>query len=375
MSSLNSDSLVNLVNLAQDKSDAARKMLVENISDLFLSAEGRLNEHERVLMNDILGKLIKNVEKNVRQALSERLAASNSLSEDLADFLARDDIDIARPILEKSNVLRDESLMEIIRNRTDEHRLAIAIREHISTDVSAELVEFGSEDVIEALLKNEDAELSQTTMEYLVNESRRVDRFQEPLLGRHDLPTALAHRMYWWVSAAFRRKILMEFDIDEAMLDDALELSSNVALAKKSTEDNAEASARKLVIRMALRGQLTAEFLLQSLRQQKILVAVTGLAELAGLDNKIILRAFREKSGESLAVICKAIDIDRSDFTSLFLLISQASSGGGGRATHILKQTLALYDEIKTQNAISAIRHWQRDIGFQEAVSDIMKAG
>jgi signal transduction histidine kinase len=69
----------------------------------------------------------------------------------------------------------------------------------VSTEVSEQLIEYGSEDVIEALVRNENAELSQASIDYLVGESRTVDRFQEPLLNRNDLSFELAHKMYWWV--------------------------------------------------------------------------------------------------------------------------------------------------------------------------------
>lgn len=52
-----------LLKLAQDNSKGSKQALMENITDLFLSPKGRLNEHERVLMNDIMLKLLKTVEK------------------------------------------------------------------------------------------------------------------------------------------------------------------------------------------------------------------------------------------------------------------------------------------------------------------------
>ena len=177
-----------LLKLAKSKSAGSKHLLMENISDLFLSDSGRLSEHERVLMNDIMVKLLKDVETKIRKALAERLAESEEMSFELVALLANDTIDVAHPILSKSTLLQDEQLIEIIRNRTDSHRMSIAIRAHISTQVSDQLVEHGNEDVLEALIKNENAEISELSMNYLVDESRTVDRFQEPLLNRNDIP-------------------------------------------------------------------------------------------------------------------------------------------------------------------------------------------
>jgi len=364
-----------LIKLAQDKTVSAKNQLVENISDLFLSPSGRLNEHERALMNDILSKLIKSVEENVRKELSLRLSDSNNVSVELASLLANDNIEISRPILEKSRVLDDAQLIEIIRNRTDAHRMAIAIREFVSEDISSELIEQGNEDVIEALIRNENAEISELSMDYLVAESKTFDRFQEPLLSRHDIPSNLAYRMYWWVSAALRRKIITEFSVDETVLDDALEMSTKMAIQHHDETDNAMKKAVNLVRKMQSNSSLKVSFLLQSLRQEKVDLFVAGLAELSGLDTKIIWRSFRERTGESMAVIAKAIEMDREDFTSMFLLVVQSRSGAKARATNLLKSILTLFDDIEVKNAKMAVRHWQRDSGYQDAMIKVRETG
>lgn len=356
-----------LIKLAQDNSEGSKQVLMDNISDLFLSSEGRLNEHERVLMNDIMVKLLKNVERTIRKKLSERLAESDAMSLELVTLLANDHIEVAQPILEKSSLLKDEDLIETIRNRTDAHRLSIAIRAFVSTEVSDELIEHGSDDVIEALVRNENAELSQASIDYLVQESRSVDRFQEPLLNRNDLPFEVAHKMYWWVSAALRRKIVAEFDVDQTVLDDALEMVTQTVASNHKEEDGVMAKAIHLVKNLADQRKLNFDFVLTSLRQERINIAVAALAEISGLDVKIIWRVLREKNDESLAVIARAIGLEKSQFSSMFLLILQTSSGPKARSTSILNTMLNLYDRIQPDNAKAAVRYWQRDFNYQEA--------
>ncbi len=363
-----------LLILAQEKSVSARSELLENISDLFLSPNGRLNEHERALMNDVLLKLINSVEKNVKKELSKRLANIDDVSPDLAAKLANESIEIAEPMLRKSGVLNDEQLIEIIRNRSDAHRMAIAIRSHVSEDVSGELIEKGSEDVLEALIRNENAELSELAIKYLVAESKNVDRFQEPLLDRQDLPVDLAYRMYWWVSAALRRKIVLEFNLDSSMIDDMLEMATKSAIQSHDSTDSVMRTALKLARELASKNKLTITFLRQCLRQEKVNLFVAGLSEMTGLDVKILWRAMRERTGESLAIIAKSLEIDRDSFASIFLLIIQSRSGGKARTTGLVNSILSLYDEIKVINAKVAVRHWQRDFGFQDSILSMKDA-
>lgn len=363
-----------LINLAQQKSISSRKALVENVTDLFLSPEGRLNEHERALMNDILCKLIKSVEKKVKKELSFRLAEAPSTPPELANLLANESIDIAEPLLRQSKVLTDEQLIEIVRNRSDSHRMAIAIRQHVSEEVSGELLHHGSDDVVEALIRNEHAAISETSMKYLVAESKNVDRFQEPLLSRRDLPAELAYRMYWWVSAALRRKIILEFDVDAATIDDALELATKTAIQSHDTADNVMRTALRLARELATKNELNIGFLLKCLRQEKINLFVACLSEMTGLDIAIIWRALRERTGESLAIITKSLDVEREKFASLFLLVVQSRSGGRARTTSLVNSVLALYDDIKVKNAKVAVRHWQRDYGYQNALITVRDA-
>ncbi|MCC3860626.1 DUF2336 domain-containing protein [Pseudemcibacter aquimaris] len=356
-----------LLKLAMDSSKGSKDALMENITDLFLSSKGRLNEHERVLMNDIMVKLLKTVEKTIRKNLSKKLAESDEISIELVTMLANDNIEIAQPVLEKSKLLRDEDLIETIRNRTDAHRLSIAIREHVSENVSGELIEHGSEDVIEALIRNENAEISQASLDYLVQESRSVDRFQEPLVNRNDLSFEMAHKMYWWVTAALRRKIVEDFDVDPNLLDDALESATKEIIANHNEEDGVMQKAILLVRTMNNQRRLNFDFVVTSLRQQKINVAVAALAEMSGLGVKIIWRVIREKNDEGLAVISRAIGLEKSQFSSMFLLILQVNSGPKARSTSILNTMLSLYDRIKPANARAAVKYWQRDYHFQEA--------
>lgn len=370
-----SKELQDLLLLAKTKSADSRSRLVENITDLFLSDGGRLSEHERALMSDILGKLVSQVETEIRKELSDALAKTGVDLPDIVKTLANDEIEIARPILEKSALLRDPDLIEIIRMRTDEHRMAIAMREDVSESVSNALVEYGSEDVIETLLNNHDTQLSARAMEYLVAESRRVDRFQEPLLQREDLPGDLAYRMYWWVSAALRKRILEEYKVDPIMFEQAVKRAAGAVMVDKGEEQSAYVRAQRLVRRMAENGELSIQFLVNALRQQRVAVFVAGLAELGGINFRTAWRIFSDKGGESFAVLARAVGVDRNQFTSVYLLVVQAREGGGAKSPGVLKNILALFDRTSEENARGALQVWQRDSAYQEAIEELERVG
>jgi len=185
-----------LLALARRRSHAGRIALFDTVRDLLFDTGDTLTERERSLMGDILRRLVGDVEASVRRDLAERLAGNPRAPHDLAVAIARDDIEVAYPLLVASTVLADADLIEIVHHRTQAHQIAIAARRDLSEDVSAALVNTGDTEVVVALLRNDNARVSAAMMEYLVEQSRQMDALQEPLVRRRDLPKELARRMY-----------------------------------------------------------------------------------------------------------------------------------------------------------------------------------
>jgi uncharacterized protein (DUF2336 family) len=229
------EKLSDLMAIAVQRDRHSQRVIFDNITELFIGDDGRLTERERSLMETILDKLIHNVEMRVRQDLAKRLTHLETAPRALLLMLANDEVEVARPVLVNSPLLRDPDLIEIVKHRSQEHLLAVALRRPLSATVTEAIVDRGDEQVLEQLLRNSDASLSRRAFEYLVAESRQVDQFQEPLLERADLPPDLAYRMFWWVSGALRQTILKRFDVDPGMLDDMLVESTRSALADAPT--------------------------------------------------------------------------------------------------------------------------------------------
>lgn len=363
--------LRDLVGFAQRKTQQSRRVIFENINDLFLTAEGRLSDRERTLMVEILGKLLHEMEMQVRRALAARLAQMETAPRELLLMLANDEVEVARPILRTSRLLSDPDLIEIVKHRSQEHALVVALRAPLSAAVSEALVDSGDEQVIEQLLKNPDAVLSRRALEYLVAESQRVDSFQEPLLSRNDLPPDLAHRMFWWVSAALRKIIMTRFTVDAALLDDCLRESANAAIAEAARPDR-ETHADRLIQGLVEAHALDHRFLVQALRGGKFPAFIAGLAHMAQLNPTVVRRAVFDAGGESLAVICRAIAADRNTFASLFLLSRQGTSPTN--APKQLQDALKFFDALTAEQSRTAVRFWRADRAYHVAVTAIEEA-
>ncbi|CAN0504912.1 unnamed protein product, partial [Laminaria digitata] len=176
-----------LLSLARDKSVEGRTALVKALGDLFHDSHAELSGDERDLMGDILQRLIGDVEAVVRKALAQTLSGIPDAPPQVINALANDTLDIAYPILIESAVLQDMELVEIIRHRTHEHQLAIAMRETVSETVSDALVDTDNDDVIRTLIENRGARISGETLEKIVDRSEAQPDLQDPLLRRNEL--------------------------------------------------------------------------------------------------------------------------------------------------------------------------------------------
>jgi uncharacterized protein (DUF2336 family) len=361
-----------LFELARDKSVAAREALTATVTDLFFARGDVLTDRERSLMSEILRQLINDIESSVRRALAERLAQHKDAPRDLVLALANDEIIVAQSILMHSDVLRDEELIEIIHHRTLEHQLAVAMRKSLNETVSDALVEAGNVDVIAALLGNHDARISSETMAYLVEESQRVDSYQNPLLRRPDLDPNLARRMYWWVSAALRRHILDNFPVMPSDFDDALE-----AIASELAQAPAEQPRRsdQLVDSLARIETITPHLLVETLRHGEIALFEAMLGKMTGIKPLLIRRLLFERGGEALAIACRVLNVETPTFASIYLLSRKARPNEAPPPRGEIARILGFYETMSAEAAAQVVSTWRRSGDFVRAVRQIDKAG
>ncbi len=364
-----------LMTLSRDSSKAARRRLFENMGGLFLDEDDRLSEQERAHISDIMSKLLKDVELSVRSTLAEKLSTSSQVPEELIGLLANDEIQVARPILIKSRLLMEADLLEVIEHRSKEHLLAITERDDISPVISDMLIEYGAEDIIEQLVRNKDAHISKEALALLVEESKRVDSFQEPLLARHDLPPALAHKMFWWVSAALRRHIITNYKIDDAVLDQAIAKSARDVIDDYNIPEFGETHADRLAAHLAAKNELNEKSLIQALRSKQIRLFLASFSILSGLDTRSLSRFVHDKNAEAMAVVCRALNFDRNSFSAVYMLTRRGAPVTDDSKVMIktseLEEIMEFYDSLKVTNAKTILEHWRLDTGYANAIEEI----
>ena len=360
-----------LLELALDKSVKGRESLAQRIGELFTAHEECLTEQETAILADILGKLVSDIEMSVRQSLAERLADSPLAPHDLVVTLANDQIEVARPILIKSEVLRDRELIAIIRHRGHQHQLAIAMRTSIDEIVSDALVETGETDVIKLLLENHNAKISEATLSYLTDQSQRVDSFHEPLVNRSDLTSQLAARMYWWVSAALREQILKSFDIQPSLLDDELEQTVLSMMDEDKKAEEKDSSAVVLAKELVENRDVTPEFLISVLRRGEIPLFEALFGEVSGFKPPGLQHVLYHQGGEGLAILCRSLGYPKQAFATIFLLSRRGRPGSETTDPRELSRAVQIFDKVSRENANLVANTWRRNPEYRAAIEQI----
>lgn len=198
------------------------------IADIVIALGSTSNvSRYHLIVQALLQSVIREVDKFVRIEIALRLASETSVSTEIVKVLAMDEIEVAEPILREYATLSEVDLSEIAIRSGHAHRLAISKRAHIGEIVSTALMCFGETDVVEALLQNTGARISERTFRGVFALAKSYPELREPLILRHDLPQSVAFEMLDWVTEAQRlflcERIVSEPNALKRIIADAID--------------------------------------------------------------------------------------------------------------------------------------------------------
>ncbi len=356
-------SAADLLALAHNSSPEARQRLLLGVLAL-CDASPPAGELSPVL-GEIFLTLARQAEREVRKVLAEKLASADWAPAALVNVLALDEIEIARPVLAASPILKDDDLLKVMIEASLEHQIAVARRPHISGRVADAVIERGEPAVLTALATNRTAELSVEGVRRLVEHSRRVAALRAPLTRHPRLTEALAEQLYQWVGAALRQTLAARFNVDEKALGvavyDAVAGVMRPVEVEDSSQDDAERDEmeRRLIDKLQAAGQLRPGFLVRAVREKRLSLFVHGLSTLSGLATTDIRKALAAPTPEALYYACAAVGIDRAVFPTLLTELRALNHNLPGDRGDSVWQRGAL-SEASAARAFRALHNAQR---------------
>src|SRR5690348_14287830 len=114
-------------------SEDRRARTLRRITDLFVFGSSNFSPDHVALFDGVLNHIVSDVEQSARRVLAERLASVPNAPPNVVRTLAFDQaIDVARSVLEGSEVLDNATLVENARVMSQEHLLAISRRKALA---------------------------------------------------------------------------------------------------------------------------------------------------------------------------------------------------------------------------------------------------
>lgn len=142
---------------------------VRRIADLYIRDVESFQPDHVALFDGILLTLVPEIDGEVRSELARRFSEVVNAPPQLVRQLVYDeDIGIAGPLLRRSVMLDDPTLVELAKQRGQTHLLAISERSSISPPVTDVIVRRGDRDVVRKVAGNAGAEFSATGFNGLI---------------------------------------------------------------------------------------------------------------------------------------------------------------------------------------------------------------
>lgn len=334
-----------LYGLAKDKKPLARAELTSAVSDL-LSMD--LSPRESELIADVLIALMRQAEKDLRQALAERLSVIENAPLRLILQISNDEIDIAAPVLRNSTVLGELDLIYIIKSKSAEYWREIAARTKLSEHVMNILADTRDFGTAMTLAENHQVRLTEHTITVLSEMAQENEEIAVPLVRRDEITSEIASKLYQFVGHELKRYLIENYKVEDAKFTDAMD-DIVLELVEVAEEDQfaPTPSVVKSVERFHEKGLITIKMMLASLKRGQMQTFIAMFAKFSNLPTDTVISILKQSSGQGLAVACRAFDISKQDFISMYLLSNRLRNGGKMVDLKDITRAISYYDRIQ----------------------------
>ena len=342
----------------------SRTTLLRRLADVVCLPSSRVNTFERAMTADLLVEMLREASATDRARVAKRMTGLVEAPNNLLRLLLLDEIDVARPLLEDSTAMSDADLIATVLGGETEHRKLVARRRDLSEIVGEVLLERAEPKVIEALLRNETARLSQPTMDAIVAASRDEVWLVPLILRRRELRPSQAYVMFWWCEADARKQILQRFAVSREVLQEAAGDVFAVA-AEEGWQDAPSRKALQFIERRQRNRAAIEKSPFDSL-EEAVREAQTGLTRevaeeisyLAGVKPTTGAKIFGDEGGEAIAVLCKATGLPKAAVRAIWRGLRRPETDGQGRFLPALERVMITYESIAVDRAQTVLRYW-----------------
>ena len=236
--------------------------------------------------------------------------------------LASDDgIEVAGPVLSRSERLSDADLVGVAVEKSQKHLLAIAERRQLAAVVTDVLVDRGNRQVLRKVAGNTGAAFSREGLDGLVRRAEGDDKLATSVGQRDDIPADLFRKLVLHASETVRRELLhaatreMQEQIQSALSG----VLHDMGVKKTMHRDYTFAEARVLAMRDT-RNKLGEAELAEFAERKKFEETVVILSLITEMPIEVFDRVMNDVRSDPLLIIARAAGFKWQTLRSLIQL-------------------------------------------------------
>jgi uncharacterized protein (DUF2336 family) len=295
--------------------DAARR-----IAELYLQGAANYRADHVALFDGVLVGLVPHTELNARADLAERLSILANAPRGLVGQLAREDeIAIAGPLLRRSPVLDEKTLVEIARVKGQGHLLAMSERPTMSPDLTDVIVRRGDRDVVRRAAGNAGALFSNVGYSVLIKRAGHDAVLTLAVGQRADLSGPQLKDLLAGSADGVRRR-LIEVVRPDRQADIQQVIDEISAVPGPVGSDRDFASAQRTVLSLYIAGEMNEAALLDFAKAHKYEESVAALSSMSGVKIGTLDRLMSGERYDPILIVGKVIGLEWATVRALILL-------------------------------------------------------
>lgn len=276
-----------------------RPEVLRHVTDLFIVSADRLSDNDIALFDDLLNRLIVDIEIAARALLAMRLAPIPNAPPRTICKLAFDDaIEVAGPVLIQSERLDDTALIEAAKSKGQAHMLAIAQRRVLDESVTEVLVTCGDNQVLLRTAQNSGARFSDSTFQRLAEKTDSDEDLAISVGTRADIPPHIFRRLLLCASDHVRAKLEVAYPGHAGIVRQVV---SEVA-SRMESEERGPGPAEEFGDRR--RGDAT--YLAHLARHGSFADLSAALARACGMPLVFVENALKQRRSDTILLLAKA---------------------------------------------------------------------
>ncbi len=331
---------------------ARRVETLRRVTDLFLSGAVDYDDEQIALFDDVFKCLMVHIEDSARALLADRLASVANAPRSTIRSLALDDvIEVAGPVLSRSERLDDETLIEAARGKGQSHLLAISVRKVLTQAVTDVLVQRGNDEVLQSTVSNPGAAFSERGYTRLVHRAEGDENLATCLGLRPELPRHLYLKLLAKASDAVRARLEAAHPLQSGAVPDVVRQATlrvrSLPAVTKQTE-----IANNLVRSLHADGRLDEHQVAQFAEDGKFEETNAAIAALANVPVATAENMMMESRSEGVMILAKVAGFS---WWTVRSIINMRDELAGGSPTD-LTACKGTYERLRASTAQQVLR-------------------